>query len=138
MVLVVIYHVFYMYNDEGMGGVAGKITDLDVQYFDVYQYIVYPWFMSLALLGFGVRFLDFRNAFTSWMSAHSWGLYIFHYLGISAVGLYIARPRLLAPLPVYVLSLIAGFAAGYLLYEIISRIPFFRWAVLGIKKVERH
>ena len=94
----------------------------------------YGWIMSLAMLGFGARYLDVQNAFTSWMSRHSWGLYVFHYLGISAVGLYIGKPRLLPPLPVYVLSLIAGFAAGYLLYEIISRIPFYRWAVLGIKK----
>jgi hypothetical protein len=32
------------------------------------------------------------------------------------------------------LSLVAGFVFGYALYEVISRIPFFRWAVLGIKK----
>ncbi len=94
----------------------------------------YGWFMSLAVIGFGARYLDHRNAFTSWMSSHSWGLYIFHYLGISAVGLYIGRPGLLPPFLVYVLSLIAGFAGGYLLYGIISRIPFYRWAVLGIKK----
>ena len=97
----------------------------------------FAWFMSLTVIGFGARYLDFQNAFTSWMSRHSWGLYIFHYLGISAVGLWIAKPGLLPPVPVYILSLIAGFAAGYILYEIISRIPFFRWAVLGIKKEKR-
>jgi hypothetical protein len=32
------------------------------------------------------------------------------------------------------LSLAASFALGYALNEIISRIPFFRWAVLGISK----
>ena len=31
-----------------------------------------------------------------------------------------------------VLSLAAGFLSGFLLFEVISRIPFFRWAVLGI------
>ena len=35
---------------------------------------------------------------------------------------------------VYMLSLVAGFVFGFGLYEIISRIPFYRWAVLGIKK----
>jgi hypothetical protein len=34
--------------------------------------------------------------------------------------------------------LIAGFAFGYGLYEIISRIPFYRWAVLGIKKEKKN
>lgn len=31
-------------------------------------------------------------------------------------------------------SLISAFVTSYILYELISRIPFFRWAVLGIKK----
>ena len=30
VVAVVIYHIFYMYNSQGIPGVAGKITDLDV------------------------------------------------------------------------------------------------------------
>ena len=30
-----------MYNAEGLSGTVGKITDLDVQYYDIYQYIVY-------------------------------------------------------------------------------------------------
>ena len=94
----------------------------------------FAWFMSLAVLGFGARYLDRQNAFTSWMSRHSWGLYIFHYLGISAVGLFVIRTHSLPPVLAYAGSLIAGFAAGYVLYEIISRIPFFRWAVLGIRK----
>ena len=35
---------------------------------------------------------------------------------------------------IYILSLVASLALGYALNEIISRIPFFRWAVLGISK----
>ena len=98
------------------------------------SYTSYAWFACLAILGGGARFFDFKNSFTSWMSKHSWGLYIFHYLWISIVALYIARPGLLSAVPVYILSLVAAFAGSYVLYEIISRIPFFRWAVLGIKK----
>ena len=48
VVIVVIYHVFYMYNGEGILGVVGRITDPGVQqYWDIYQYAVYPWFMFL-------------------------------------------------------------------------------------------
>lgn len=97
-------------------------------------FVAHGWFTCLAILGGFARFLDFENAFTRWMSARSWGLYIFHYLGISAVGLYIAKPGLLHPAATYVLTLLAGFAAGYGLNWLISRLPFFRWAVLGIKK----
>ena len=89
---------------------------------------------SLAMLAGMARFGDSYSSFTKWMSAHSFGLYVFHYLGISSVALFIAKPGLL-PAPVcYILSLVAGFVFGYGLYAIISRIPFFRWAVLGIKK----
>ena len=71
------------------------------------------------------------------MSSHSWGLYVFHYLGISAVALYIAKPGLAPAWACYLLSLIAGFGLAYLLYEIISRIPVYRWAVLGISKKKK-
>ncbi len=89
---------------------------------------------SLAVLAGMARFGDFSTPFTEWMSGHSFGLYVFHYLGISSVALVFAKPGLL-PAPVcYLLSLLAGFAFGYGLYAVISRIPFFRWAVLGIRK----
>ncbi|MBQ7464133.1 MAG: acyltransferase family protein, partial [Lachnospiraceae bacterium] len=54
VVLVVVYHVIYMYNAEGIPGVVGKITELDVQYYDLYQYIVYPWFMILLFMVSGI------------------------------------------------------------------------------------
>ena len=97
-------------------------------------YTSFAWFASLAVLGGMARYGDFENGFTRWMSRHSFGLYVFHYLGISAVGLLIAKAGVLPAPLVYFLSLLSGFVAGYLLYAIISRIPFFRWAVLGIKK----
>ena len=36
------------------------------------------------------------------------------------------------------ISLIAGFVVAYALNAVISRIPFFRWAVLGIKKERKN
>lgn len=94
----------------------------------------YCWFACLAILGGMAKYCDFETGFTRWMSSHSFGLYVFHYLGISAFALYIGKSRLL-PAPVtYLLTLACGFAAGYLLYAAISRIPFFRWAVLGIRR----
>ena len=72
------------------------------------------------------------------MGARSFGLYVFHYLGVSAVALFLAKPGLVPPALAYLLSLIAGFAVGYLLNALISRLPFFRWAVLGIKKEKKH
>ena len=54
VVIVVIYHVFYMYNAEGILGGLGKITGLSVQYYDIFQYFVYPWFMPVLYLAAGM------------------------------------------------------------------------------------
>ncbi|MBR2827049.1 MAG: acyltransferase, partial [Erysipelotrichaceae bacterium] len=89
----------------------------------------YSWLGCLAILGGFGRYFDFETGFTRWMSRHSFGLYVFHYLGISAVALFMAKPELLAPLSVYLLSTLAGFAVGYLLPMIIARLPFISWAV---------
>ena len=102
-------------------------------------FLLYGWFGCVAMVGGFAKFFDFTNKFTKWMGSHSWGLYIFHYLGISMVALYLAKPGLVPAWGCYLLSTIAGFGLSYILYFVISKIPFFRWAVLGIsrkKKVE--
>ena len=100
-------------------------------------YMASAYFGSLAILSGTARFGDVRNPFTAWMGRNSFGLYVFHYLGISSTALFIAKPGLLPPPAVYAASLTAGFAFGYGLYAVISRIPFFRWAVLGIAKQKK-
>ena len=54
VVIVVIYHVFYMYAATGISGGPGNITGLEVQYWDMYQYAVYPWFMFLLFIVSGI------------------------------------------------------------------------------------
>lgn len=93
----------------------------------------FGWFASLAILGSGAKYLDRTGSFASWMNRHSWGLYIFHYLGIAIIANEIAVRHILPAPLVYLLSLVSAFVLAYMLYEVISRIPFFRWAVLGIK-----
>ena len=100
-------------------------------------YAACAYFGSLAVLSGMARFGDRSSSVSKWMSRKSFGLYVFHYLGISSVALFLAKPGLVPAPASYLLSLIAGFAFGYGLYEIISRIPFFRWAVLGIKKEKK-
>ena len=46
-ILVVFYHVLYMYNAEGIYGGLGKITSLNVQYYDILLYFFYPWPMAV-------------------------------------------------------------------------------------------
>lgn len=96
---------------------------------------VYAWLMTIAVIAFMKAYADKENAFLRWMVKRSWGLYIFHYLPLSMTAWYLhiyasGLPMILH----YLLTLIAGFAGGLLLFEIISRIPVLRWCVLGIKR----
>ncbi len=97
-------------------------------------FTAYGWFASMAILGGAAKYLDKTNSFMTWMTKKNFGLYVFHYLGISIVAFFIASTGKVHPAIVYILSLISAFVTSYVLYEIISRIPFFRWAVLGITR----
>lgn len=59
VVLVVIYHVIYMFNGVVTYGVIGPFAD--TQYQDVYQYIVYPWFMLLLFVVSGMSSRFYLN-----------------------------------------------------------------------------
>ena len=100
-------------------------------------FLSFSWFGSLAMISGFAKFMDFENNFTKWMSKRSWGLYMFHYLGISAVALFIAKPGLLPAWCCYLLSAVMGFALAYLLNFIIPKIPVYRWFVMGISKKKK-
>ena len=99
---------------------------------------IYAWTGVLGVMAFMKRWGNFENTFTRWMCRKSWGLYLFHYLMIAVTGWYLRRlcPSL-APVVVYLLVAIAGFAGSFILYEIMSRIPLIRWCVLGMKKEKK-
>lgn len=97
-------------------------------------FAAYAYFGSLAILTGFAKFFDFTNPFCSFMSRKSLGLYMFHYLGISAVGVFLAKKGIFPPVIIYLLSLLAAFATGFGVYALISLIPGYRWAVLGMKK----
>ena len=55
VVLVLIYHVFYFYNNKGVfGGIGGFSDDPMAQPQDAIMYILYPWFMMLLFLVAGI------------------------------------------------------------------------------------
>ena len=56
VILVVIYHVIYIFNSVTVHGIIGPFSENQPQ--DVYQYIVYPWFMLLLFVvsGMSARF----------------------------------------------------------------------------------
>ena len=52
VVLVVLYHVIFMFNGVTTYGVIGPFSEFQPQ--DVFQYIVYPWFMFLLFVVSGI------------------------------------------------------------------------------------
>ena len=49
VLLVLLYHVVYFYNNKGVFGGIGGFGD-GPQYQDVIMYILYPWFMPLLFI----------------------------------------------------------------------------------------
>ena len=56
VVLVVVYHVIYIFNGVTEHGIIGPFTESQPQ--DIFQYVVYPWFMLLLFVvsGMSARF----------------------------------------------------------------------------------
>ncbi|HBM75175.1 MAG TPA: acyltransferase, partial [Clostridiaceae bacterium] len=52
VLLVLVYHVFYLFNSVGVLGGVGSFSE--VQYQDAVLYFVYPWFMVLLFLIAGI------------------------------------------------------------------------------------
>ena len=53
VLLVLLYHVIYFYNNKGVFGGIGGFGD-GPQYQDVVMYILYPWFMPLLFILAGI------------------------------------------------------------------------------------
>lgn len=96
---------------------------------------VYAWIMTLALLAFMKVKGGKETTFGKWMNCKSWGLYIFHYLPLSMVAFYMSKYASNAPaILFYLLTFVASFFGGIAIYEVVKRIPFVRWCLLGMKK----
>lgn len=96
--------------------------------------IGYAWMMCLALIGCFKKWADRSGPFSALLARKSFGLYVFHYLPLSAAAYLLTKYTDLPAVPIYLLVTAAAFAGGLLLYEIISRIPVIRWCVLGIRR----
>ncbi len=91
----------------------------------------YAWLAVLAILAFMKRHGNIENAFTRFMNKMAWGLYLFHYVPLSVCAFYLYGVNI-PPFFKYVLTAIAAFSGGILLYEISSRIPVLRRVVCGM------
>ena len=89
VLLVLLYHVFYFYNNKGVFGGIGGFGD-GPQYQDVIMYILYPWFMPLLFLlaGVSARYALEKHSGKEWFRSRTRkllvpgtiGLLVFHWM----------------------------------------------------------
>ena len=72
VLLVLLYHVFYFYNNKGVFGGIGGFGD-GPQYQDVVMYILYPWFMPMLfiLAGISARYALEMHSARDWFKART-------------------------------------------------------------------
>ena len=95
---------------------------------------LYAWLMILAMLGCFKAWFNQTNRFATYMTQSSFGIYVVHYLVIASLGYMMKMYTSLQPWMMYVILTLAVMLLSPAIYEIIKRIPFVRWCVLGIKK----
>lgn len=95
---------------------------------------LYAWFAILAMLGCFKAWANTTSPFATYMTRSSYGIYIVHYLVIASLGYMMKYYTSLAPWMIYVILFVAVMLLSPAIYELIRRIPFVRWCVLGIKK----
>ena len=92
VLLVLIYHVFYFYNNKGVFGGVGGFGEYPEckQYQDIVMYLLYPWFMPLLFLlaGVSARYALQKQSAKEWFKARTRkllvpgtiGLFVFHWM----------------------------------------------------------
>ena len=95
---------------------------------------LYSWLMCLAMMAWFKARFNHTGAFAGYMTRNSFGIYVVHYLVIAALGYMMKVHTNITPWMQYVILFVAIMTIPFLLNEIIKRIPFIRWCVLGIKK----
>ncbi|MBP5333385.1 MAG: acyltransferase family protein, partial [Bacteroidales bacterium] len=92
VLLVLLYHVIYFYNNKGVFGGIGGFGEYPAcpQYQDVLMYFLYPWFMPLLFLlaGISARYALDKYPAKEWFRARTRkllvpgtiGLFVFHWM----------------------------------------------------------
>ncbi len=100
--------------------------------------IAYGWMAVLAIFAVAKKWGNTTNSVLQWMGQKSFGLYVFHYLPLAVIAYCMNKYTDIPALLAYVIAGVGAYGGGYLLNEIISRIPFLRWCVLGLKKEKKN
>jgi len=94
----------------------------------------YAWLMTLAVLGWGKARWNGTSPLSAYMTRANFGLYALHYLPLLLAAWGLKSFSGLPAVVVYPLTIAAGLLGGLGLWEVFRRVPFVRWAILGIQK----
>ncbi|MBQ0064182.1 MAG: acyltransferase [Firmicutes bacterium] len=145
VVIVVIYHVIYMFNGVQPFGVIGPFQP--VQFQDAFQYLVYPWFMALLFVISGMStkyYLDnhstkqfIKDKTRKLLVPSTIGLFVFQWI-LGYYNMLIGGGWLdMANIPKPVLYLIMSVSGiGVLWY--IQLLWIFSMLLIGIRKIEKN
>ena len=95
---------------------------------------LYGWLACLAMIAWFQARFNRTSSFATYLTRSSFGLYIVHYLVVASIGYMMRIYTQLPPWSMYAILTLAVFTLSPMLYEILSRIPFVRWCVLGETK----
>ena len=143
VVLVVIYHVVYMFNGVQPFGVIGPFREHQLQ--DCFQYLVYPWFMALLFVVSGMSARYYLQSHTTkqflkdktrkLLVPSTIGLFVFQWL-LGIYNLKIGCGLNIAGLPipiVYLITVLSG--VGPLWY--IQMLWLLSMLLLVVRKIEK-
>lgn len=95
---------------------------------------LYLWIVVLAMIGCAKKHFHRETPFTRYMTQSSFGIYILHYPVLTVTGYVLSSYFHLSPIWNALIALAIEIPVTFALYEGIRRIPFVRFAVLGVKK----
>jgi surface polysaccharide O-acyltransferase-like enzyme len=95
---------------------------------------LYGYLMCLAMMGWFKSRFDRTGRVAGYMTRSSFGIYIVHYLIINSLGYTLRVATTMSPVWMYLILTVAVFTLSPLLYELLRRMPFIRWCVLGEKR----
>ena len=117
--------------------ILGPVLYLLVPYFDIYGWpngipswlwpvirlyipCFAPWFFIVAILGYGRKFLNFRNKFLTYNAQASYPLYILHQTAIVIIGVYVTRWQVSVSVK-YVSILVLSLISSVLIYDLVIK-----------------
>ena len=147
VVLVLIYHVFYFYNNKGVfGGIGGFSDDPMAQPQDAIMYILYPWFMMLLFLvaGISARYSldkqtthDFiRSRTLKLLVPSTIGLFVYHWM-VGYFNTAVVRSQLQESIPLigrYFVYAFSGIGPLWFLHDL----WIFSLLLTLIRRIDKH